>query len=80
LFRGRSGGDRCHQVRPQGDRGDKTGKGHSPKQRPLDLATDAMQVKFPLDAVSIYLNGFHMYADDMGRQVEASHSLIHLEA
>jgi hypothetical protein len=25
-----------------------------------------------------YLNGFHMYADEMGRQVEASHVCIHL--
>jgi hypothetical protein len=28
--------------------------------------------------MSTYLNGFHMYADDMGRQVEASHFCIHL--
>jgi hypothetical protein len=27
----------------------------------------------PLDAMSIYPNGFHMYADEMARQVEASH-------
>ena len=37
-----------------------------------------MQPKYPLDAMSTYLNGFHMYADDMGRQVEASHFCIHL--
>jgi hypothetical protein len=56
----------------------RTGKGHSPKQRALDLAAGAMQPKLPLDAMSTYLNGFHMYADDMGRQVEASHFCIHL--
>lgn len=28
--------------------------------------------------MSTYLNGFHMYADDMGRQVEATHFCIHL--
>jgi hypothetical protein len=28
--------------------------------------------------MSTYLNGFHMYADEMGRQVEASHFCIHL--
>ena len=28
--------------------------------------------------MSTYLNGFHFYADDMGRQVEASHFCIHL--
>ena len=37
-----------------------------------------MQPKYPLDAMSTYLNGFHMYADEMGRQVEASHFCIHL--
>lgn len=38
-----------------------------------------MQRKYPLTAMSTYLNGFHMYADDMGRQVEASHFCIHLQ-
>ena len=28
--------------------------------------------------MSTYLNGFHMYADEMARQVEASHFCIHL--
>jgi hypothetical protein len=28
--------------------------------------------------MSTYLNGFHMYADEMGRQVEATHFCIHL--
>jgi uncharacterized protein DUF1264 len=28
--------------------------------------------------MSTYLNGLHMYADDMARQVEASHFCIHL--
>ncbi|WP_232547624.1 DUF1264 domain-containing protein [Propioniciclava soli] len=28
--------------------------------------------------MSTYLNGLHMYADEMGRQVEASHFCIHL--
>ena len=37
-----------------------------------------MQHKYPLDAMSTYLNGFHFYADDMGRQVEATHFCIHL--
>jgi hypothetical protein len=44
----------------------------------LDLAAGAIQPKYPLAAMSTYLNGFHMYADDMGRQVEASHFCIHL--
>ncbi|MFF0224145.1 hypothetical protein [Streptomyces sp. NPDC004629] len=48
----------------------KIGKGHTLKHRALDLAAGAMQPKHPLDAMSTYLNGFHMYADDMGRQVD----------
>ncbi|MFI2641764.1 OBAP family protein [Streptomyces sp. NPDC018610] len=56
----------------------RTGKGHPLKHRALDLAAGAMQPKYPLDAMSTYLNGFHMYADEMGRQVEASHFCIHL--
>jgi hypothetical protein len=56
----------------------KVGKGHSLKHRVLDLAAGAIQPKYPLNAMSTYLNGFHMYADEMGRQVEASHFCIHL--
>jgi hypothetical protein len=56
----------------------KTGEGHSPKQRVLDMAAGAMQPKLPLDAMSTYLNGFHFYADEMGRQVEATHICTHL--
>ena len=37
-----------------------------------------MQPKYPLAAMSTYLNGFHFYADDMGRQVEAHHFCTHL--
>ena len=54
------------------------GKGHPLKHRVLDLAAGAIQPKYPLDAMSTYLNGFHMYADEMGRQVEATHFCIHL--
>ena len=56
----------------------KVGQGHSLKHRVLDVAAGAMQPKYPLNAMSTYLNGFHMYADDMGRQVEATHFCIHL--
>jgi Protein of unknown function (DUF1264) len=54
------------------------GKGHPLKHRLLDLAAGAMQRRYPVEAMSTYLNGFHMYADDMGRQVEATHFCIHL--
>jgi hypothetical protein len=56
----------------------KIGKGHPLKHRVLDVAAGAMQPKYPLNAMSTYLNGFHMYADEMGRQVEATHFCIHL--
>ena len=56
-----------------------TGKGNSLKHRVLDMASGLVQPKYPLDAMSTYLNGFHMYADEMGRQVEASHFCIHLQ-
>ena len=54
------------------------GKGHPLRHRLLDMAADVIQPKYPLDAMSTYLNGFHMYADEMGRQVEATHFCIHL--
>jgi len=55
------------------------GQGHPLKHRLLDAAAGAMQRKYPLEAMSTYLNGFHFYADDMGRQVEATHFCIHLQ-
>lgn len=54
------------------------GHGHSLKRRALDVAAGVMQHKYPLDAMSTYLNGFHFYADEMGRQLEAAHFCIHL--
>jgi hypothetical protein len=56
----------------------RVGQGHPLKHRVLDLASGSLQPKYPVAAMSTYLNGFHMYADDMGRQVEASHFCIHL--
>jgi len=50
----------------------------SARSHVLDTAADAMQSKRPIDAMSEYLNGFHFYADDMGRQVEANHFCTHL--
>ncbi len=54
------------------------GQGHPLKHRVLDAAAGALQRKYPVEAMSTFLNGFHMYADEMGRQVEASHFCIHL--
>src|SRR5699024_3253220 len=56
----------------------KISQGHQVKHRMLDISSNLMQHKYPLDAMSTYLNGFHFYADDMGRQVEATHFCIHL--
>lgn len=57
----------------------KVSRGHPLKHQVLDAASHVMQRKYPLEAMSTYLNGFHHYADDMGRQVEACHFCIHLE-
>ena len=56
----------------------RTGQGHPLKHRVLDAAAGAIQRKYPLDAMSTYLDGFHMYADEMGLEVEAAHFCIHL--
>jgi hypothetical protein len=37
-----------------------------------------LQTKAPLNAMDMYLNGFHFYADDLGRPVEAHHFCTHL--
>jgi len=50
----------------------------SAKSHVLDTAADAMQAHRPIDAMSEFLNGFHFYANDMGRQVEANHFCTHL--
>ena len=48
------------------------------KSRVIDTGADLLQSKAPIDAMSVYLNGFHFYADDMGRQIEAHHYCTHL--
>jgi len=54
------------------------GSPRTTKSAVLDTAADALQAKRPIDAMSEFLNGFHFYADDMGRQVEANHFCTHL--
>ncbi|ONG56118.1 hypothetical protein BKE38_06820 [Pseudoroseomonas deserti] len=44
----------------------------------LDAGAALLQTKAPLNAMDLYLNGFHFYADDMGRPVEAHHYCTHL--
>ena len=54
------------------------GEPMSARSHLLDTAADALQAKRPINAMSAFLNGFHFYADDMGRQVEANHYCTHL--
>jgi len=42
------------------------------------MGADVLQSHAPIDAINMYLNGFHFYADDMGRQVEAHHYCHHI--
>ncbi|MCP3427187.1 OBAP family protein [Rothia sp. AR01] len=57
----------------------KTSTGHPWKHRVLDLGSTFLQRKYPLSAMSTYLDGLHLYADDAGRQVHAAHFCIHLQ-
>ena len=41
--------------------------------RTLEAGAAMVQDKPPLDALNMYLDGFHFYADDMGHQVGARH-------
>jgi hypothetical protein len=54
------------------------GSQKSAKSKALDAGADVLQNRKPIDAMSAYLNGFHFYADDMGRQVEAHHFCTHV--
>jgi hypothetical protein len=44
----------------------------------LGFGADMLQSKAPIDSIDMYLNGFHFYADDMGRQIEAHHFCHHV--
>jgi hypothetical protein len=39
----------------------------------LGVGASHMRSKGPIGAINMYLSGFHFYADDMGRQIEAHH-------
>lgn len=43
------------------------GKGHPLKHRVLDVAAGTMQRKYPIDAMSTYLNGFHNLVTTYGK-------------
>ncbi|MDZ5451454.1 OBAP family protein [Labrys sp. ZIDIC5] len=44
----------------------------------LGMGADLLQNDSPIGAINMYLNGFHFYADDMGRQIEAHHYCTHV--
>ena len=54
------------------------GREVSTKSHMLGMGADILQDKGPLDDINMYLNGFHFYADDMGRQIEAHHYCAHV--
>jgi Protein of unknown function (DUF1264) len=54
------------------------GSEKSTKSTMLGMGADILQSKGPISAINMYLNGFHFYADDMGRQVEAHHFCHHV--
>lgn len=54
------------------------GEPTSPRSRVLGAGAAILQTKAPLNVMDLYLNGFHFYADDMGRPVEAHHYCTHL--
>lgn len=54
------------------------GAATSTKSNMLAMGADVLQTHAPINAIDLYLNGFHFYADDMGRQVEAHHFCHHV--
>jgi hypothetical protein len=54
------------------------GGAKSTESKMLGMGADMLQNKSPISAINMYLNGFHFYADDMGRQIEAHHYCHHL--
>ncbi|MBO1074728.1 OBAP family protein [Roseomonas marmotae] len=71
---------RAHAQHPSPQPGGPAAAGDPPSLRSRALGAGAalLQSKAPLNAMDLYLNGFHFYADDMGRPVEAHHFCTHL--
>jgi hypothetical protein len=57
---------------PQGDR-TAPGADRTPTTTALESGANLMQAKAPVDAVAMYLNGFHLSKDDPTMQMEAHH-------
>jgi hypothetical protein len=54
------------------------GREKSAKSTMLGMGADLLQNDGPISAINMYLDGFHFYADDMGRQIEAHHYCTHV--
>jgi hypothetical protein len=54
------------------------GGSKSAQSRLLGIGAGMLQGNAPINAINMYLNGFHFYADDMGRQIEAHHYCHHV--
>lgn len=50
----------------------------STESKMLGMGADILQGRSPISAINMSLNGFHFYADDMGRQIEAHHFCHHI--
>ncbi|MBY5580875.1 OBAP family protein [Rhizobium leguminosarum] len=65
-------------AQQQPNHGHIPGAEKSTKSTMLGIGADLLQNDSPISAINMYLNGFHFYADDMGRQVEAHHYCSHV--
>jgi hypothetical protein len=54
------------------------GADKSARSTMLGMGAELLQNEGPIGAINMYLNGFHFYADDMGRQIEAHHYCTHV--
>jgi hypothetical protein len=68
---------RAHAQQPEKG-GAIPGGEKSAKSTMLGAGADLLQSRGPVSAINMYLNGFHFYADDMGRQIEAHHYCSHV--
>ncbi len=70
----------AQQPQPEPHPGGPAAAGDPPSTRSRVLGAGAavLQTKAPLNAMDLYLDGFHFYADDMGRPVRAHHYCTHL--
>lgn len=69
---------RAQAQQPAEHGGHVPGGEKSTKSTMLGLGADLLQSKGPINDINMYLNGFHFYADDMGRQIEAHHYCTHV--